>query len=289
MLYLILSILFSTSLVIILRLFSKWKIHTEYGIVFNYAVCCITGLLAMDNKQQLLEIPEWNGWWICLLLGIGFILIFVLIGKSTQLLGVATTSIAFKLSFVIPVIVAVVFYGDTLTVTKIIGIITAVTAVYFITFEKDKVEDTVDELPEKRAWLLPVIILLGSGVTDSTFNFIQRNYTPPGYDHIVTILIFFGAFVSGLVLYGFKRELYQWKNVAGGIILGIPNYGSLYFLLQALKHTGYNPSTLFPVNNLGIVGLSALAGLFLFREHFSFRKIIGFVLAVISIVIIGFL
>lgn len=289
MLYLFLSILFSTSLVVILRWFSKWKIQTEYGIVFNYAVCCITGFMAMDNKSQLLEIPNWNGWWICLLLGVGFILIFVLIGKSTQLLGVATTSIAFKLSFVIPVIVAVLFYGDQLTITKIIGIITAITAVYFITFEKTKEGNSSEVIAEKRAWFLPVIIFIGSGITDSTFNFIQRNYTPNGFEHTVTILIFFGAFLSGLVLYGFKKELYQWKNIAGGIVLGIPNYGSLYFLLQALKHTGYNPSTLFPVNNLGIVGLSTLAGLLLFKEQFSIRKIIGFVLAILSIVIIGFL
>lgn len=45
MIYLLLSILCSTSLVIILRLFSNWNIKTPHGIVFNYLVCCITGLL----------------------------------------------------------------------------------------------------------------------------------------------------------------------------------------------------------------------------------------------------
>ncbi|MCC6570732.1 MAG: EamA/RhaT family transporter, partial [Chitinophagales bacterium] len=76
MLYLLLSILFSTSLVIILRLFERWKIDTRYGIVFNYLVCVITGLTAMEDIAQLQQIATWNGWAACLLLGVGFILIF---------------------------------------------------------------------------------------------------------------------------------------------------------------------------------------------------------------------
>jgi len=286
MFYLILSIICATSLVVILRLFSNYKVKTEYGIVFNYAVCCITGLLAMENKSMLHEIPNWNGWWICLALGLGFILIFTLVGKSTELLGVATTSIAFKLSFIIPTIVAILFYGDQLTIYKIIGIISAIVAVYFITYQKS---DSDSKNNNKNAWLLPVLIFVGSGITDSIFNVIQRNYTPVGFDHIVTIMVFFGAFLSGMMMYGFNKEMYQWKNVIAGIVLGVPNYGSLYFLLQALKHTGYAPSTLFPINNLGIVVVSAIIGLLIFRESFSAKKIIGFALAIASIVMIGFL
>lgn len=295
MFYLILSILFSTSLVVILRSFEKWNIKTEYGIVFNYIICCFTGFIAMEDKSMLKQIPAWNGWWVCLLLGLGFILIFLLIGKSTKLLGVATTSIAFKLSFIIPVIVSILFYGDNLSATKAIGILIAVTAVYFIAYQpgtQDKIDNETETKTEsflhKKAWILPLFIFLGSGITDSSFNFIQRNYTPTGFDHIVTIMVFLGAFFSGMLMYGFKKEMYQWKNLIGGIVLGIPNYGSLYFLLQALKHSGYAPSLLFPLNNLGIVGLSALFGLFLFKETFSARKIIGFILAVASIIIIGF-
>ena len=89
----------------------------------------------MDNKFMIQEIPSWNGCWICLLLGFGFILIFLLIGKSTKLLGVATTSIAFKLSFIIPVIIAIIFYGDALSIMKAIGIATAISAVYFIAYQ----------------------------------------------------------------------------------------------------------------------------------------------------------
>ena len=141
---------------------------------------------------------------------------------------------------------------------------------------------------QKNVWILPLTIFIGSGITDSTFNQIQRNYTPENFEHIVTIMVFLGAMTSGLIFYGTHRKMYRWKNLLGGIILGIPNYFSLYFLMLSLKYAGFESSTLFPINNLGIVGLSAVGGLVLFKEKFSTRKIIGFILAITSIIIIGY-
>jgi len=292
MIYLLLSILFTTFLVVILRLYEKWNIPTQYGITFNYLFCVITGFIAMPDKSILQQVPTWNGWLWCLLLGIGFILIFLLIGKSTSLLGVATTGVAFKLSFIIPAIIAILFYGDVITLYKIIGILLAITAVVLIAYpSKSKQANDNEKIIDKPkgAMLLPFLIFIGSGFTDASFNFIQRNYTPPNFEHIVTIMVFAGAFVGGILLYGRQRALYQKKNVIAGIVLGIPNYFSLYFLMQALKSSGFPPSTLFPINNLGVVGLSAFIGFVIFKESITIQKAIGIALAIASIVFIGFL
>lgn len=292
MIYLLLSILFATLLVVILRLYEKWNIPTQYGITFNYLFCVITGFIAMPDKSILQQVPAWNGWMWCLLLGIGFILIFLLIGKSTSLLGVATTGVAFKLSFIIPVIIAILFYGDHITAYKIAGILLAITAVVLIAYPskntKTKVDTTVTDKPSS-AMLLPFLIFIGSGMTDASFNFIQRNYTPPNFEHIVSITIFLGAFIGGMLLYGRQGALYQKKNVIAGIVLGIPNYFSLYFLMQALKLSGFPSSTLFPINNLGVVGLSAFIGFVIFKESITIQKAIGIALAIASIVFIGFI
>lgn len=292
MLNLILSILCSTLIVVVLRLFPKYKINTAHAIVFNYAVCVLVGFIAIENKANLALIPSWNGWWICLLLGTAFTLIFTLVGRSTALLGIASTSIAFKLSFIIPTVVSIIYYGDTITIFKIIGIIAAIVAIYFITYQKEKTSKNINDKNDfisKNAWLLPIIIFVGGGISDTIFNMIQRNYTPDGFDHIVSVTIFFGALLSGIIAFGLKKEMYTWKNLIAGIVLGIPNYGSLYFLLQALKYTGYTPSTLFPINNISIICVTSIIGLIIFKESFSTRKIIGFALAIISIVLIGFL
>ena len=68
-----------------------------------------------------------------------------------------------------------------------------------------------------------------------------------------------------------------------GILLGIANYCSMYFLLKALRIDGLDSSSVFAINNVAIVAVSTLIGLILFREKISTKNWIGIILAVISI------
>ncbi|HQV77555.1 MAG TPA: hypothetical protein PLJ42_09305 [Chitinophagales bacterium] len=288
MIYLILSIFFATSLVVILRYFNKWNIHPTYGIVFNYIFCVITGLFFVDDFTIFKQMPSWKGFPFNIGLGIAFILVFLLVGKTTQLFGVLTASIAMKLSFVIPVVMAIFFYNDSVNLIKIGGIVAAFAAVVLITYErKSKKINTGNK--SKLTPFFPFLIFIGSGFCDATFDYIQNNIPNASWSHPITIVVFAGACSFGLLLNIGKRDLYQWKNVAGGIILGIPNYFSLYFLLKTLDTLTWQSSIIFPINNLGIVGLSAIAGVALFQEKMNTQKIIGFILAISSIILIGFL
>jgi len=287
MLYLLLSIICATSLVVILRYFERWKIHPPHGIVFNYIFCVLTGLLFIKDFSHFKDIIQWNGSYYAIGLGIAFILIFLLVGKTTQLFGVLTASIAMKLSFVIPVVMAIFLYNDTISFIKIIGIIAAFVAVYLIAYKKEK--EIPNQPKQKIEVFYPALIFIGSGFCDATFNFIQKNLVYADWAHPITIIVFAAACTFGIILHVRERALYQWKNVFGGIVLGIPNYFSLYFLLKTLDTLPWESSIIFPINNLGIVGLSAIAGMILFQETLDKRKLIGFILAITSIVFIGFL
>lgn len=291
MIYLLLSILCSTSLVVILRLFSNYNIKTAHGIVFNYMVCCITGLLLADHLPTATEYFNWNGWYVCLLLGSLFYIVFNITGKATNILGVATTSLLFKISFVITVFVALVFLGDAITWNKILGIVCAIVAVFLITYSKEKPATTTGSAEKKEYILMCLFVFLGSGACDTGFNLVRLNLIPVELEHVATVTIFFGAFLCSFLLNLKDRSLFQWKNVVAGLVLGIPNYGSLYFWIQALKELklkfNWDSSTVFPINNIGVVCFSAVIGFLLFKEKFSAQKLVGFVLAVVSIVFIG--
>lgn len=284
MIYLILSIVCATYLVICFRYFDRWKIDTTFAIVYNYIFCVLTGLVFVDDFSVFAQLPGWSGFPYALGLGILFYLVFVLVGKNTLLSGVVSTSIAMKLSFVIPVGLAVFLYGDSMTLQKIIGILFAAVSVFLIAYEKDSPHP--DGGGAKI--LLPVLVFVGSGLCDASFNFIQKKHALPGWDHQITILVFFFAMLSGWIFNIRKAGIFQWKNLVAGIVLGIPNYFSLYFLLKTLSTLNWQSSVIFPINNLGIVCLSAFIGFVLFREPFNIRKLLGFILAVASILIIGF-
>ena len=83
----------------------------------------------------------------------------------------------------------------------------------------------------------------------------------------------------------FKFEL---KNVFGGIALGIPNYFSVYFLVQALRSDILESSGIFTVNNVAIVMVSTLLGILLFKEKLLTKNWIGIGLAILGILFIAF-
>ncbi|HAA00857.1 MAG TPA: hypothetical protein DCD96_04365, partial [Flavobacteriales bacterium] len=59
-------------------------------------------------------------------------------------------------------------------------------------------------------------------------------------------------------------------------------------LFLALSESGMNSSTVIPVNNIGIVVASALAGLLLFKERYSLLNKVGLMLSIAAILMISF-
>ena len=77
-----------------------------------------------------------------------------------------------------------------------------------------------------------------------------------------------------------------WRDVLGGIALGLPNFFTIYLILSLL-HLGFNGSVLYPVLNILVLALSAVTGLVLFRERLSRINMIGISLAFVAILLIS--
>ncbi|MBN8567516.1 MAG: EamA/RhaT family transporter, partial [Flavobacteriales bacterium] len=71
-----------------------------------------------------------------------------------------------------------------------------------------------------------------------------------------------------------------------GVILGIPNYFSLYYLVKMLDSEVFESSTIFTIHNVAIVMVSTLAGILFFKEKISKRNGIGIGLALLAILLV---
>jgi multidrug transporter EmrE-like cation transporter len=78
------------------------------------------------------------------------------------------------------------------------------------------------------------------------------------------------------------------RSVAGGIILGVPNYFSIYAITKALDSGIVQSSVLYPINNMGIVICSAIGAVLLFREKLSWMNWTGIAISVLAIGMIAF-
>jgi len=285
--YLLLSILTSTALVVILKYFSTFNINTFQAIVFNYFVCAGLGILISDTTPLFsTQIVHQPWFYAALILGCCFIGLFNLMGWTAQQFGLTAVSVSTKLSLIIPVTLAFVLYREDLTILKVAGILIALPAVYLATQkeEKGQINKSV------KAWLLPLILFIGSGCNDTLINFTQKNYLTPELMSSFVILIFGVAGSIGLLLLGykilFKKEKIAFQNIIGGIVLGVPNYFSMYFLVKALAVKDWDSSAVFTINNVGILLISAFAGFLLFKEKFSVKNTIGIGLACVAILLL---
>lgn len=283
MIYLVLSILFSTSLFVIFKYFELFKVNTLQAIVVNYVVAFLLGMFSANTFNQLESIPTQPWVYGAMFLGLLFVTIFFVMAMTAQKNGVSVASIAGKMSVVVPIIFGIILYNESVTVLKVVGIIIALVAVYLSSVKEEK-------STQQAGLLFPVLLFLGSGVIDTTLKYVETNYVTNNDVDFFSGSLFGFAAVFGLLILVFKQFVskgkFELKSIVAGIALGIPNYYSIVFLIKALQNKNFESSTLFTVNNVGIVIVSTIVGLLLFSEKFSTKNKIGVALAVLGIILV---
>ncbi len=286
MIPLLLSILSSSLLLVIFKYFDKFKVHTFQAITVNYIVAAALGFLMAPAHLPVAQIITKPWALSALVLGCSFIGVFYIMAISSQKVGVAVSSVANKMSLVIPVSAGFILYQESLAGLKIVGILLAILAVTLVTIRK---ADGV--VLEKKYLFLPILIFLGSGFIDTILKFVQKTQLGVGEFEVFSGSLFvIAATIGGTILLGnriFKGVTLQTKSIVAGFALGVPNYFSIHFLLQALNLPNLESTVVFPVNNTGIVLLSTLLAIMLFSERLSKLNWIGISLAVVSIALIA--
>ncbi|KJJ39553.1 MULTISPECIES: EamA family transporter [Aequorivita] len=286
MISLALSILSSTMIFVVFKLYSRFKINTMQAIVMNYFTACFCGIVFQESAINIAEIPHFGWFPFALGLGAMFITVFNLMAITTQRSGLSVVSVATKMSVAIPILFGLLYYKESLGVFKIIGIILALAAVYLASIKK---QDGLKIKPTN--FIFPVLVFLGSGIIDTTIKYLEGEYIAKNDTPIFSATIFAMAAAIG-VLHLSAQALqgkfkFQLKNVLGGIALGIPNYFSIYFLVQALRSGILESSGIFTVNNVAIVMISTLLGILLFKEKLLLKNWIGIGLAILGILFIA--
>jgi drug/metabolite transporter (DMT)-like permease len=281
MLYLALSLIFSTSIFAIFKLFEKNKVENLDAIIVNYFVAFTTGLLFVPQMYTP-QIAEQSWFPFAIIIGILFISLFNIMALTAQQMGISVASVSNKMAVVIPVCFAFFAYGDSVTFFKIAGIVLALAGVYLVSQRKQE-EST------RKNYLLPAILFFGSGVLDTLIKYTQTYHLEDGSDLMFIPLLFLIAGSLGYlykVIY-LKQFRISGKSLLWGLILGVPNYFSIYFLVKTLQLPNWESSVIFPINNLGIVSLSFITALIFFKERYSKFNWLGFLISLIGIGLIA--
>jgi drug/metabolite transporter (DMT)-like permease len=285
--FLLFSIFSSVSLGLAFKVFPRYGVHTFQAIVVNYAVCLLCAWVALGEFPLSGTTLRQEWFPLSVFLGLVFITGFNIGAVTYQQFGLTIGVVMQRMSVLFSAAWVLIFWGEQATFVKILGIALAAAAIWFMNRPD---ATTLENLRQKPRWLLlfPALTLLISAVVEIGIFHLQKMTGTVNLGVIATI---FGmAGLLGLVF--FLASALSGKirprpvNLLAGVVLGVPNFLSIYFLFRALE-SGWGGSVVFPVNNVGTIAVMAVAAWWFFSEKLSPRHLTGLVLAGLAILLIG--
>ena len=288
MLLFLLTIGITSLLVVVFKLFVKWDVDSFQAIVYNYLVCLVLGSILLGEvpfRDQHLD-ADWFPFVFAM--GLIFIIGFNFAAETVRYFGVAVTAVVQRVSLVISAGFAIAFYQEPFGSLKALGIILAIVSIVLINYKPR----TYSISSSKTAlWLLPLgTWMIGGGLESLLYYLSAEGISRDQELHITTHGFGIAGGIGFLVLLAFVvagKKRFSMKALLAGILLGIPNYFSIYLIFLLLNH-GFEGSFLFPVLNISVLVIGAISGVLFFLEKLYPRQLAGIVLACLSIAILSF-
>jgi drug/metabolite transporter (DMT)-like permease len=270
---------------VIFKLFERYKIDVFQAIVFNYFTAFLCGILLYGNEWNPSALNNITWFYYAIVAAILFISLFILMGLSSQRNGVAITSVAVKMSMAASVLGMIFIYNESVSLLKVGGISFAFAGVVLVSWQKNG-----SGIKQGQSLWMLLVLFFGSGILDLVLNYVQNNELKVLTPSLFSAFGFGMAGIIGLVVFLFqlqqKKARFGFKNVLGGIALGIPNYFSIYLLIKSYEETGWTDSTVIAIINVSIVCIAALTGFLIFKEKLNLTKGLGIVASLLAILML---
>lgn len=290
MLLLLLTILITTSLIVLFKLFARWHVNLFQAITLNYFLCLILGSFLSGtipfNKDILAE--EWFPF--TLILGFLFICGFQIAGLTVRYYGITLASVMQRMSLVLSAGFAIAIYHEPIGPWGMFGILLAIMSILLINYKARLYEPGLQA--SSSLIVLPFLTWLIGGCIESILYYLNIEGLSYASEMVLTTQAFGIAAILGLVgslgyhIIGKHRFSISPKSIMAGLLLGLPNFFSIYCILLLLK-SGFKGATLFPVLNIAVVLCSSLVGIFIFSERLRHVNYIGLGLAILSILLMA--
>ncbi len=284
MAYLLLAISCSLAVGVIFKICGRLEIDRFELLTINYL--CAAGLSLVLARFKL-------GVWtedvvfalsVGALLGVLFIVTFALYSLATEKSGLAIATSVARISLVIPFVFSWLYWLESPGTFQIVGLPCAIVALILLSVTP---RSRADE--GRRASLMTTLALvslfLAAGATDTSLKLFEESFSGSVSRPAFLFTVFASAsVVGGLVVASRRRSatLHTRKLTAFyGVLLGLVNFGSVEFFLEALSRL---PGTVaFPFNHVAIVLGGTILGVAVWSEPLNRYNLFGLVLAAIAL------
>lgn len=270
---------------LIFKIIDQKGVNTFNAIIVNYFTALTLGFV-LSRSSENFSFSIQTGWIVpAIFIGIAFVAMFYIIALTSQKAGVSITAVSSRMSVVIPALFSIIYFGETIVPIKIAGMALAIPALVLASVRSNKT------IINRNYLYLPFILFIGSGIVDSIVKYAQHEFLDNSSIMIFSALLFSVAAVIGVTVRILSKEkltgIFKTKVIFWGILLGLVNWGSLYFFVMALINSGLDSSIVFVLNNSGIVILTTLFAIIFFREKLLTLNWIGLSMSLVVIILLS--
>jgi len=279
MIDLLLTIISSSTIAVILKINSNRNGNSLLLLSGNYFSASIIAIILFfgdHNSTISLDLVP---------LGIFLAVLFVgsiyAFSKSVSFSGAALSTVSSRLSVFVPIILSMIIYQEFPNVFQASGLVlTLVTIVLFyfsISYNSTKSE-------EKRKFFYLVSILIGIGIADFFMKVFQENWSTTDKPWFL-FWIFFFSFLITTSLVIKQKTPFNSRTLLLGIVMGVPNIFSSYFLIEALK--SFSAVFVYPFVNMSIIILTAIIVKLVWNESWNTFSKFALLAGLFSIVLLS--
>lgn len=281
MAFLFLSVLFSVAVSVLLKLAPRHRVDTAQMVTWNYLIAAILCAWVLAPPLEVLRRPE-APWPALLLLGTVLPGGFLVLAASVRQAGIVRSDIAQRLSLLVSLAAAFLWFGEAATPWKLGGLVLGLAAIVCLLWRAPREGDT------RAGWALPLAVSAVFASVDILLKIVARAGTPFAASLLAAFAL---AFVLMLAMQGVRsargRTRFSWRDAGAGTLLGLLNFGNIVFYVRAHQTLADSPAVVFAGMNIGVVLLGTLVGALAFGEPLRRINRIAVPMAVAAIALIA--
>lgn len=289
MLYLALAVACGLAVTAIFKVSEQRELDRVALLTVNYGVAgALAGVLVARSAEGLaisLGLAAFG-------LGVGalFILGFSLFSRAIFVAGMALATGVMRLSVAVPFLASWWVWGEVPSAAQGLGLGLAGIAFFLVVRREAPAEaQRGDRVVEPHTVATLAALFVAGGLADTSLKVFDEAFAAEHSRALFLLLTFGAAFALGgaiVLARGLRRGRWPRADVlAPGVALGLANYGTVAFFLQAVARL---PGPfVFPANNIAIVMGAALLGVLVWGERLSRANAAGLALAALALALLS--
>ena len=256
---------------IVMRLSTTRAVSVHGMVAFNYLTClsCAFALSPIglgtttDGFSTALTLGVING--VLYMTGM------LLMQQNIRASGVILTTIFAKLGVLIPIFLAILYFQESPTWLQIVGVALSFVGILLLKAN-----------PNERVTFhfSLLILLLVTGSVAAVLK-IYAEIGSPTHSNAFLLIAFSVAFLLAIVVALTKKERLGITEVVWGVMLGLPNFFTSRFILDALDTI---PAVIvYPTRGVATILLVTIVGIALFKEYLNSRQWLALTLILIAL------